>query len=104
MFSSWMPFGQTASHSPMFVQLPKPSSLAWATMFNAREWRSGWPWGSRPRWLILAPVNSDALALGQAATQAPQPMHAAADMAISDSGLGTRIALPSVVLPVGTLM
>ena len=43
-------------------------------------------------------------ALGQAATQAPQPMQAAASMARSASGLGTRIALPSGALPVGAVM
>ena len=41
-------------------------------------------------------------ALGQAATQAPQPMQAAASMARSAFGFGTRIALPSGALPVDT--
>jgi len=43
-------------------------------------------------------------ALGQAATQAPQPMQAAASMARSASVLGTGMALPSGALPVGTEM
>src|SRR5512140_1754307 len=41
-------------------------------------------------------------AFGQAATQAPQPMHAAASIDDSASGLGTGIALPSGALPVET--
>ncbi len=67
----------------MLVHWPKDSLFIWATIFRARESRSGWPWGSKPRWLIFAPVKRDALALGQAATQAPQPMQAAASMARS---------------------
>jgi hypothetical protein len=43
-------------------------------------------------------------ALGQAATQAPQPMHAAASKAVSASYFGTRIALAAGALPVGALM
>ena len=39
-------------------------------------------------------------ALGQAATQAPQPMHAAASKAVSASSFGTRIALAAGALPV----
>jgi hypothetical protein len=52
----------------------------------------------------LAEVKSIAEALGQAATQAPQPMQAAASMAWSASVLGTGIALPSGALPVGAVM
>ena len=52
----------------------------------------------------MAAVNSMAEAFGQAATQAPQPMQAAASMARSASALGTGIALPSGALPVGTEM
>src|ERR1035437_7257132 len=76
--SSLISFGHTASHSPMLVQLPKSSCLACATMVMARWARYGCPCGSRPRWAILAPVNSAAAALGHMATQAPQPMQAAA--------------------------
>ena len=43
--SSLMPAGQTASHSPMVVQWPKPSARAWFVIEIARAMRSGWPWG-----------------------------------------------------------
>src|SRR5690606_2331022 len=43
--SSGMPFGQTAVHSPMLVQLPKPSASCCATMPTTRCFRSGWPCG-----------------------------------------------------------
>ena len=49
--------------------------------------RSGWPCGSRPRWVTLAAVNSIAEPFGQAATQAPQPMQAAA----SNAGVGVLL-------------
>ena len=48
----------------------------------------------------MAPVKSMAEAFGQAATQAPQPMQAAASMASSASGFGTGMALASGALPV----
>ena len=54
--------------------------------------RSGWPCGRSARCDTLAPANSIAEAFGQAATQAPQPMQAAASIACSASGLGTGIA------------
>ena len=47
-------------------------------------------------------VNSDADAFLQAATHAPQPMHAAASNAASASSFGTRISLASGALPVPT--
>ena len=50
----------------------------------------------------MAAVKSMAEAFGQAATQAPQPMQAAASMARSAASLGTGIALPSGALPVRT--
>lgn len=37
MDSSGMPFGQTAEHSPMLVQFPKPSSSCWATIDFTRR-------------------------------------------------------------------
>jgi hypothetical protein len=51
----------------------------------------------------LAEVKSIAEALGQAATQAPHPMHWAASMALSASVLGTGSVFPSGALPVETL-
>ena len=37
MDSSGIPFGQTAEHSPMLVQFPKPSSSCWATIDFTRR-------------------------------------------------------------------
>ena len=47
-------------------------------------------------------MKSIAEALGQAATQAPQPMQAAASMASSAFSFGTGTAFPSGALPVET--
>jgi len=60
--------------------------------------------GSALRCVTLAEVNSMAAALGHAATQAPQPIHAAASNAVSAASFPTRIALASGALPVGALM
>ena len=49
-------------------------------------------------------MNSDAEALGHAATQAPHPMHAAASIAASAASFGTRIVLASCAPPVEALM
>ena len=49
----------------------------------------------------MAATKSMAEALGQAATQAPQPMQAAASMARSAFSLGIGMALPSGAPPVG---
>ena len=103
--SSVISFGHTASHSPMLVQLPNPSALILRAPCAARAHAA--PAGlaaASPRCEIFAPVNSAAEAFGHAATQAPQPMQAAASMARSASSLGTRIVLPSGALPVGTVM
>src|SRR5665811_1645923 len=81
MTSRPMPLGHTAAHSPICVQPPKPSTSIWLIIASARESRSGWPCGSSPRWVILAPTNSAAEPLGHAATHAPQPMQAAASNA-----------------------
>ena len=45
--------------------------------------------------MILAEVKSEAEAFGQAATQAPQPIQAAASIARSARSFGTRIAFAS---------
>ena len=95
MKSSFSPLGQASAQAPMTVQPPKPSWLCRSTMLSARVFRSGSPWGSSPRWLIFPPVKSEADALGQAATQAPQPMQAAASMDRSDSFLPTRMLFAS---------
>jgi hypothetical protein len=54
------------------------------------------------RWETLAAVNSIAEAFGQAATQAPQPMQAAASIAQLGVLLGDGIALASGAPPVFT--
>ena len=90
MNSTLISFGQAASHSSWLVQLPKPSASICATMLTdalgplglaLRQQRRGGE--------TLAATNSMAEAFGQAATQAPQPMQAAASIAGSASSLGT---------------
>src|SRR2546426_2297179 len=92
--------GHAAMHSPWLVHAPNPSASICATMFTTRLERSGWPWGRRPRCDAFAATNSIAEALGQAATHAPHPMHAAASIARSASRLDTGIELASGALPV----
>src|SRR5262245_21205986 len=104
MVSMRIPLGQAASHSAWLVHAPKPAASIAAIIRSARSDRSDWPWGRRPRCEIFAAVNSIAEALGQAATQAPQPMHAAASIARSAFSLGTGMALPSGALPLLTEM
>ncbi len=96
--------GQAAMHSPWLVHAPNPSASICATMFTTRLERSGWPWGRRPRCEAFAATNSIAEALGQAATHAPHPMHAAASIARSASRLDTGIELASGALPVRAVM
>src|SRR4051795_223819 len=94
MTSSGISLGHAAAHSPMLVQPPKPSWSCWATMEATREYRSGCPWGSSPRWVILAPRNSDAEPFGQAATQAPHAMQVAMlkERIAFSRGAGTELA------------
>lgn len=68
-------FGQVAAHSPWLVQAPKPSRSIVATMFFTLSTLSGCPWGKNAICDTFAEVNNMAEALGQDATQAPQPMH-----------------------------
>ena len=49
-------------------------------------------------------MNRLAAPFGQAATQAPQPMHSAASIAASATGLGTGNRLASAAPPVGAVM
>src|SRR5690554_718525 len=102
MLSSEISLGHAASHSPMFEQLPNPSESIWSTIARTRRPRSGAPWGISASWVTLAPVKSDAEALGQAATQAPQPMHAAESKARSERSLPIFTALASGLGPVFT--
>ena len=99
-----IPFGHAAWHSPWFEQPPNPSRSICSTMPMTRCLRSTWPCGNRANCEIFAPVNSAAEALGHAATQAPQPMQAAASMASSACSFGTRMALASGAEPVFTEM
>src|SRR5882757_5217842 len=101
MLANGIPFGHDATHSPVLVQPPKPSSSIAATMSSTRRSRSGCPCGNTLRWLTLAEVNSIADPLGQAATQAPQPMQVALSKATSASDLGTGVACASGALPGG---
>src|SRR5207245_7786099 len=77
MFEIGISFGHTASHSPSFEQLPKPSASACAIMATTRRARSCWPCGSSDRCEIFALMKRCADAFLHAATHAPQPMHAA---------------------------
>ena len=52
----------------------------------------------------MAAVNRLAAPFGQAATQAPQPMHSAASIDASATGLGIGIRLASGEPPVGAVM
>ena len=52
----------------------------------------------------MAEVKSIAEPLGQAATQAPQPMHSACSKAKSASAFGTGVACASGAAPVGAVM
>src|SRR5688572_22749693 len=103
MLSIEISFGHAASHSPWFVHDPKYSSI-FSTIASARLYRSAWPCGSRLRCEIFAAVNRFAAPLGHAATQAPQPMHSAASIAASATGLGIGIRLASGAPPVGAVM
>src|SRR5207237_1174205 len=92
-------FGHTASHSPSFEQLPKPSASACATIAATRRERSGLPCGSMASCEIFALMKRCADAFLQAATHAPHPMQAAESIATSATSFGTGIALPSGAPP-----
>ena len=97
-------FGHTAWHSPSFEHMPKPSASICSTMRTTRRPRSGWPWGSSVRWVILAEVKSAAEAFLHYATQAPQPMHCALSIASSTVSRAMGMALASGAAPVLTEM
>ena len=102
MFETLISLGQAASHSPWLVQWPKPglvhrSPPSCARADSARAGPGAGERAARP-WPT---TKSMAEAFGQAATQAPQPMQAAASMARSAFSLGTGKALPSGARPVG---
>src|SRR5690554_5652816 len=99
IFSNEIDFGHSTSQAPMFEQFPKPSSSICLTIFKTRSRASGLPWGSNASCDTFAETYNIADEFLQAATQAPQPIHAAASKALSASTLGTGIALPSMVFP-----
>src|SRR5205807_2645017 len=99
MFEIGISFGQTASHSPSFEQLPKPSLSACAIIAATRLRRSGLPCGSSDSCEILALMNRCAEAFLHAATHAPQAMHAAESIAVSATSFGIGIVLPSCAPP-----
>src|SRR6516225_8394462 len=93
-------FGQTASHEPVTVQLPNPSASICLTILTTRRSFSALPCGNKFRCETLADTNSIADAFLQAATHAPQPMHAAASIDSSAAAFGTGTALASGAPPV----
>src|SRR5690606_36277534 len=103
MKSMEMLLGHAASHSAWLVHEPKYSSMT-STMRSVRDQRSVCPWGRRLRWAIFAAVNRLAAPLGHAATQAPQPMHAAASNAVSATIFGTSVRFASGADPVSAEM
>ena len=82
---------------------PKYSSIV-STIASTRDSFSAWPWGSRLRCATFAAVNRLAAPFGHAATHAPQPMHSAASIDASATGLGIGIRLASGEPPVGAVM
>src|SRR5512143_3934606 len=104
MLTMEISLGQVFSHSRWLEQLPNPQASIARIMPMARRAASGRPWGSRANWDTFALRKSMAEALGQAATQAPQPMQAAASMARSARSAGTGRELASDALPVLTEM
>src|SRR5580765_2651438 len=102
MLEMGISFGQTASHSPSFEQLPNPSLSACAIIAVTRWYRSCCPCGSRARCEIFALMKRWADAFLHAATQAPQPMHAAESIAASDTSFGIRMLFPSCAPPAFT--
>src|SRR5688572_13741342 len=97
-------FGQTASHAPVVVHAPKPSLSICATIFSTLPLFSGAPCGSSERCATFAERNNIAELFLQAATHAPQPMHAAAAKEASALSFSMGIALASTAFPVFTEM
>ena len=79
-----IPAGQTSAHSPYNEHGPKVVSRL-STILRARLPRSCLPSGMSFRCSNFAPVNRCAAPFGHAATQAPQPIHAAKSRAFSAS-------------------
>ncbi|MNT84505.1 hypothetical protein D3C72_2245230 [compost metagenome] len=94
-----MSLGHAASQAPVVVQAPKPSASIAPTIRKTRSLRSTCPCGNKAMCETFADVKRAADAFLQAATQAPQPMQVADDIASSESAFGTKIALASTGLP-----
>ena len=90
--------GHSYSQAPVLVQPPKPSASICAVMARTRSTASTRPWGRRERCETLAATKSMAEEFLHAATQAPQPMQAAASKARSASArrMGTELASGAV--------
>ena len=93
-------FGHSAEHAPVFVQEPNPASSIVATMFTTLCFASFWPCGKRERCATFAEVKSIADEFLQAATHAPQPMHAEERNASSANSFSIVIELASGASPV----
>src|ERR1700761_2557195 len=94
--------GHTASQAPVEVQLPNPSLSICAIISTTRVFRSGLPCGNNARCETLALRKSSAELFLQAATQAPQPIQAAAAKAVSALSFSIAMALASTAFPVFT--
>ena len=102
MFSCEISLGHSAEQAPVLVHAPKPSSSIVATMFCTLSFCSGSPCGNKANWETFAEVNNIAEEFLQAATQAPQPMHAAERKASSAFDFSITVVLASSASPVFT--
>src|SRR6516225_7213490 len=93
-------FGQTDSQARVFVHAPNPSLSIWAIIFSTRVPRSGSPCGNKARCETLADTKSIAELFLHAATQAPQPMHAAAAKEASALSFSMGSEFASTAFPV----
>src|SRR6476646_6202661 len=102
MLDTEISLGHSASQAYVLVQFPNPSLSIWATIFNTLDSLSGSPCGNNANWETLALTNNIALPFTQVATQAPQPIQAAAINASSAFFLSIGSAFASTALPVFT--
>src|SRR5690606_32966078 len=93
-------FGHSASQAPVLEQAPNPSASICSTIFSTRAFLSGLPCGNKANCEIFAPTNRAADEFLHAATQAPQPMQAAASKASAATRFGIGISLASGTPPV----
>src|SRR6476469_7186282 len=88
-------FGQAASHASVNVHEPNPSLSICAIIFTTRVFLSGSHCGNNAKCAIFAEVNNIAELFLQAATQAPQPIQAAAANAVSALSFSIGKEFPS---------